>query len=508
MKTRVYFLDVRVAAYRKSISRAVARLLGSCALLLALLPQALAVTCAALAAEMASPRVRIELSPERRQLIGVTFTTVKEKELTDTIEATGVIEPDEQLKSFVQTRVHGWIREVFVNQTYQLVRKGQPLLTIYSPELVSAENDFLIALRASEQLAQSPIEGVSESAKSLVDATLKRLRLYGVSPQEIARLRRERTVRDYVEIDSPSSGYVIERAAFPNMYVQPETRLYTIVNLSTVWVYVAVFQDRLGELALGTPALVSVDTYPGRVFRGKVDFIWQALDPQTRTAKVRCAFPNPGGLLKLGMYVSVNLKPTLGRALVIPESGVLRTGSHDIAFVDEGDGYLRPVEVELGAHVGHEFVVRKGLRAGDRIVNSANFLIDSESQLQAALGTFVPPPPGASAAAIAPSGKIDFTTDPNPPRKGANQVLIAVRDSTGRPVTDAEVSVVFFMPAMPAMGMSAMRVEATAKPTANGIYAAPVTLQSGGTWTVTVVAKKGGKTVASTQLNVSATGGM
>ncbi|HLK80801.1 MAG TPA: efflux RND transporter periplasmic adaptor subunit [Xanthobacteraceae bacterium] len=460
------------------------------------------------AAENAPKLAPIQVSPEKRQLIGLTFAPVEEKDLTDRIETTALIEPDQELEGYAQTRFAGWIRQVFVDQTYQYVKRGQPLFTIYSPDLVSAENEYLLALNASRQMADSSIEGVASGANSLVEAALTRLRLFGVSPREIARLERERTVRDTVAIDSPMTGYVVERNALPNMYVQPETRLYSITNLSTVWAYAAVFQNQLGEVTMGDPVSVTVDAYPGRTFDGRVDFIWQAIDPNTRTARVRCAFPNPEGLLKLGMYARIILKPRLGRALAVPDSGVFRTGTHDIVFIDRGDGYLQPVEVELGAHAGHEFVVRKGLRAGERIVSSANFLVDSESQLQAALGTFAPPPPGASAASNAPSGSIDITTKPSPPHKGSNEVLITVRDSTGRSVTDANVSVVFFMPAMPAMGMSAMRVEATARPAGNGVYAATITLESGGTWSVTVVATRAGQQIAGRQLSLSATGGM
>jgi Cu(I)/Ag(I) efflux system membrane fusion protein/cobalt-zinc-cadmium efflux system membrane fusion protein len=208
------------------------------------------------------------------------------------------------------------------------------------------------------------------------------------------------------------------------------------------------------------------------------------------------------------MYVSVALEPQLGNGLVIPDAGVFRTGMHDLVFVDRGNGYLQPVEVELGPLAGQQFMVLKGLRAGDRIVSSANFLIDSESQLQAALGTFVPPPPGVSAAASTPSGHVDISTNPSPPHKGSNEVLITVHDSSGRSVSDAQVSVIFFMPAMPTMGMSAMRVEANATPKENGAYAATVALQSGGTWNVTVIANKDGKQIASRQLSMSASGGM
>ncbi len=461
------------------------------------------------ASSQSAPKLApIELSPRRRQLIGVTLAKAEEKDLTDLIETTGLVEPDEQLEGYVQTRFAGWIRQVLVNQTYQYVRKGEPLLTIYSPELASAENEYLLALRTAGRTADSRVEGVAGGAKSLADAALTRLKLFDVSPREVSRLRRERTAVDTVEIDSPMTGYVVDRAALPNMYVQPQTRLYSISNLSTVWAYAAVFQNQLGEIKVGDPVSVTVDAYPGRTFDGRVDFIWQAIDPTTRTAKVRCAFANRQGLLKLGMYVNVTLQPRLGRALVIPDSGVLRTGTHNIVFIDRGNGYLEPSQAELGPHVGHDFVVRKGLRPGDLIVSSANFLIDSESQLQAALGTFVPPPPGASAAANAPSGSIELTTQPNPPRKGGNQVFVTLRDSSGRPVADAQVAVVFFMPAMPAMGMSAMRVQADAKPNGKGTYAVTVSLDSGGTWNVTVIATRAGKQIASLQRSISVSGGM
>ena len=157
-----------------------------------------------------------------------------------------MVEPDEQLEGYVQTRFAGWIRQVFVNQTYQFVRKGQPLFTIYSPDLVSTENEYLIALNAARRLGGSSIESVSSGAQSLSAAALDRLKLFGVPPREIARLQREGTTRDAVEIDSPMSGYVVERNALPNMYAQPDTKLYAITTLSNIWIYAAVFQNQIG----------------------------------------------------------------------------------------------------------------------------------------------------------------------------------------------------------------------------------------------------------------------
>lgn len=450
----------------------------------------------------------IQLSTGRRQLIGLQFATVEEKQVEDRIRTTGMVEPDEQLQEYVQTRFAGWIRDAFVNQTYQYVRRGQPLFTIYSPDLVSAEQEYLLALNAAKNLRTSEVEGVAGGAETLVQAALERLKLFGAAPGEISRLKRERTVRNAIVIDSPMSGYVTDWSALPGKYVQPDARLYTIANLSKVWVYAAVFQNQIGEVKAGDSVSVGVDAYPGESFKSHVDFIWRAMDPTTRTARVRCVVANPDGRLKLGMYVNIVLRPRLGRALVIPDSGVFQTGTHNIAFIDRGDGYLQPVEVELGAHAGREFVIRSGLRAGDRIVSSANFLIDSESQLQAAIGAFAPPPPGVSAAATAPAATIDVAAEPSPLQKGSNRILITLHDSSGRPVSDAQVSVVFFMPAMPAMGMAAMRVQAAAHPGGEGRYTAAVNLPSGGAWNVAVVANRGDRQIASRQLSMSATGGM
>jgi len=453
----------------------------------------------------------IEISPERRQLIGLQTATVEEKDLVGKIATTGTVEADEQLEGAVQTRFAGWIRRVFVNQTYQPVRKGQPLFTIYSPDLVNTENEYLIARNASAQMSQSTVDGVANNAQSLTSAALDRLRLFGVPAAEIARLQREGTVRDAVEIDSPLSGYVVERNALPNMYAQPETKLYGITTLSAVWIYAAVFQDQLGQVKVGDPVVVTIDAYPGRSFSGRVDFIWEAMDPNTRTARVRCSFDNPDRLLKLGMYVNIAITPHLGRGLVIPDSGVFRTGSHNVVFIDRGDGYLTPAEVELGPHLDRDYVVLKGLSAGQRIVSSANFLIDSESQLQAAAGSYAPPPPGlgtSSEQSSAPSASIELTTQPSPPTRGPNKLIATLKDQAGKPVSGAHVSVTFYMAAMPAMGMAAMRAQSTLADQGDGTYAGTVDLLSGGTWQVAIAASKGDQSLAGKQFNISVSGSM
>jgi len=204
------------------------------------------------------------------------------------------------------------------------------------------------------------------------------------------------------------------------------------------------------------------------------------------------------------------LKIAMGKQLVIPATGVLQSGTRQIVFVSREDGYIEPREVQLGSRAGDDFIVLKGVKAGEEIVTSANFLIDSESQLQAALGTFVPPPPGAGAAGAmnAPQAKVELTTEPDPPRKGDNTLRVRLTDPNGAPISGAEVSVTFSMPAMPAMGMAAMRAQIPLTEKGNGLYEGPGKLDSGGTWQVTILAKKNGQVVASKQLSMNATGGM
>src|SRR5277367_2529176 len=456
----------------------------------------------------------IRITPERRQLIGLKFATVIRKDVSDRLETTGNIEADERLQGYAQTRFAGWIEEVFANSTYQYVHRGQALFTIYSPDLVSTEYEYLLALDARKRVSESAIGDVTTDASSLVDSAAERLKLWGVSPREIARLERDRTVRDAVEIDSPMSGYIVERNALPNMYVQPDTRLFTITDLSKVWIYAAVFQDEIGKVHSGDPATVTVDAYPSTNFDGRVDFIEPQIDPMTRTAKVRCEFNNPKGQLLPGMFAHVALDLPMGDQIVIPDTAVLRTGTHNVAFIDRGDGYLTPAEIELGQYVGDQFIVLGGLSAGQQIVSSANFLIDSESQLQAAAGAFVPPPPGVGANAAGqaveatPQASIDFTSDPSPLVRGHNKVIVTIRDSKSAPISGVQVTVSFYMAAMPAMGMAAMHAQGPAVDQGDGTYPANIELPSGGTWSLTITASKEGHSIAIKQVDVSASGSM
>ncbi|EQD80535.1 efflux transporter, RND family, MFP subunit, partial [mine drainage metagenome] len=308
-------------------------------------------------------------------------------------------------------------------------------------------------------------------------------------------------------IDSPVTGYVTQREALPNAYAEPGTRLYTVANLSTIWVFAHVFQNDLGRLKVGDRASLTVDTYPGRRFTGRVDFIYPEIDPATRTARVRLRFENPTLKLVPGMFVNVSLEAPMGERVVIPASGVLQTGTRQIVFVDGGDGYLEPRDVRLGAEVGDEYIVLSGLKPGERIVTSANFLIDSQSQLQAALSAFAPPP-AAPRTPGAPQARLAVSLQPNPPRIGRNLIRVMLTDYKGEPVNGAQVSATFVLPAMPAMGMAGRQVSVQLSPAGNGAYQGSVTLTGGGTWQVAVAARKGDQVLATHQLSVDAAGGL
>ncbi|MFI5058577.1 MAG: efflux RND transporter periplasmic adaptor subunit [Candidatus Acidiferrales bacterium] len=461
-----------------------------------------------------TPLAPVQLSAERLQSIGVKFGIVERKPVRDEIRVTGNVAIDETRLSYVQTRFSGYIQKVFADATYKYVHKGQPLFTIYSPELAAAEREYLVAKQNAQGLSKSTVPGVAAGIASLVDASAGRLKQWNLPQREIARLQSSGQVQEELEIDSPVSGYITERNALPNLTVQPDTRLYTIADLSTVWVLAQVFQNDLGRIGIGEPAVLTVDSYPGRTFRGRVDFIYPDVDMTTRTARVRLVFSNPNLTLTPGMYVNVVLQMPLGNQLVIPVSGVLQSGTRQIVFVDRGAGYLEPRDVQLGPQAGDHYIILKGLKAGERIVISANFLIDSESQLQAAIGSFAPPPPGAGAAAAMnastaqSTAQIEFSTEPSTPRKGTNLYHVKLTGADGAPVAGAQVSVRSYMPGMPQMGMAAMNVVTPLSEKGGGIYEGQVNLDSGGTWQLTVTATKSGAVLATKQLSLNAEGGM
>jgi Cu(I)/Ag(I) efflux system membrane fusion protein/cobalt-zinc-cadmium efflux system membrane fusion protein len=444
------------------------------------------------------------------QSIDVKTGTVDYWQVSDEIRATGTVAIDESRVSYVQIRYPGYIREVFANATLMQVRKGQPLFTVYSPDLVQTQREFLLAEQDEKVMSGSGVEGVASGSASLVHAAEERLRQWNISDADIEKLRKNGKPITEITVNAPVSGFITERNALPNLYAEPSTRLYTIADLSRVWIDAQVFQEAIGRVRPGEPAEITMDAYPGQVLHATVQSILPQVDPATRTVAVRLSVANPGLRLKPGMYVNASLKGGLGRQLVVPASAVIDSGLRHIAFLDQGDGRLEPKEIQIGARVGEMLVVTGGLEAKQKIVTSANFLIDSESQLQAVAGTqdSAPTPVSASPSRATSEVKIDYSTHPNPLSKGSNQITVVATESNGAASTGADVSVAFFMPAMPAMGMPAMHASARLSEVRAGSYSGGVELGSGGTWQMTITVRRNGQVVGVKSASVDAAGGM
>jgi Cu(I)/Ag(I) efflux system membrane fusion protein len=328
----------------------------------------------------------VQISPEKQQLIGVKFGTVEMKPLEKVIRTVGRIDYDEKRIVTVSPKIGGWIEDLYVDFTGRFVRQGEPLLTIYSPELVSTQEEYLIALRAKRDLSKSPFPEVAGSGDSLADSAKRRLKLWDINDDQIKALEESGQAKKTLTLYSPFSGFVLEKSAYKGMNVMPGMSLYKLADLSVVWLYADIYEYELPSIRLGQEATIQISYISGETFRGKAIYIYPALNPETRTAKVRFELPNPHGKLKPEMYANVEIKVHLGQKLAVPEGAIIDTGLRQLAIVDKGSGYFEPREVKVGSKVEGYYEVIKGLKAGERVVTSANFLIDSESKLKEAVG--------------------------------------------------------------------------------------------------------------------------
>lgn len=329
-----------------------------------------------------------QVSPDRQQLIGVKTSEVLTRNLDKEIRTVGTVVLDESKIYNVQTRITGWIEKVYADFTWQHVRAGDPLFSIYSPELVSAQEEYLLALKSKDILSDSQFSDISGGARSLLKASRKRLKLWGVTDAQIREIENKGASIESLVIYSPVTGHVAEKNAYENMFVEPNTLLYKIADHTTAWVQVDIYENEISQVKLGQPAVMTLQSYPGEEFKGEVTFIWPHLDHESRTVKVRLEFPNPDLKLLPQMYANVDLLIPLGEMLTVPESAVLRTGKKDLVFVDLGKGNMEIKRVQLGQKAGGYYEVLRGLREGEKVVTRANFLIDSESQVQAAVATW------------------------------------------------------------------------------------------------------------------------
>lgn len=328
----------------------------------------------------------VTINPQQLQSIGVTFAAVENRSLEKEIRTVGRVEVDERKITPVTIKVSGWIEKLMINFTGEQVKKGDVLFTIYSPELVATEQEYLLALQAAKKFKNSKYQEVSQGAASLLDATQRRLLLWDIAEKHLQKLKQTGQVEKTLPIHSPLTGTVIEKMALAGMQVNSGDKLYVIADLSRVWVLADIYENDLSEVKLGQVGTVVLSYSPNTILIGKVTFISPITDPQTRTTKARFEFDNRDGYLKPGMYVNVNLKISLGTRLVVPNDAILESGERSVVFVYLGNGKLEWRNVKLGVKAGNWIEVVDGVKEGEKIVTSANFLIDSESQLKAAMG--------------------------------------------------------------------------------------------------------------------------
>jgi Cu(I)/Ag(I) efflux system membrane fusion protein len=350
--------------------------------------------------EAADESGTVKIGLAKVQKLGVQSAPVERRTLNRTIRAVGTVQPDERRLYIVNTKFEGWIEKLYVNATGQTVRRGQPLMEIYAPELVVAGREYLLAWRSLQDMAGASPE-IRSSANQLAQAALQRLANWDISADQIKRLRSAGTVTRNLTLRAPADGTVMEKMAVEGMHFTAGDPLYRIADLSTVWVTADIFEQDIGALRNGQDAKISVNAYPGTEFGGKVDFVYPTVSQETRTGKVRIVVANADGRLKTGMYANVAVDTAVADrpVLAVPDSAVIDSGTRQAVLIERGGGTFEPREVKLGAHADGFYEVREGLAGGERVVVSANFLIDAESNLRAALKAFVPPDSGNPAPA-------------------------------------------------------------------------------------------------------------
>ncbi len=332
----------------------------------------------------------VEIDPEQRRLIGVATTAAARMPLERVVRTVGLVTVDESRLSHVHTKIDGWVEELYADETGKIVRKGEPLLTIYSPGLVSTQEEYLLALRSRERLAESPFEEVRKSGETLVRTTRERLRLWDISEAQIKRLEESGEVRKTLTLYAPSTGYVMEKMVVEGMRVTPGMALYSLADLSRVWVEADVYEFEAPLVEEGQEARLTLAALPGRVFRGRVTYIYPTVEARTRTLKARLEFDNPGLALKPDMYADVEIEAPTAEVLAIPQEAVLDSGRRKVVFVEEEEGRFVPREVTVGTRGSGYYTVLGGLEEGEVVVSSPNFLIDSESRFQAAMEAMKP----------------------------------------------------------------------------------------------------------------------
>ena len=444
----------------------------------------------------------VNVSPERQQLVGIRTATAEIRPMIQKIRTVGIVTYDETRVAQVFSKVEGWIEKLLVNYTGTLVRKGQPLFTLYSPDLVATQEEYLLALKAKQTLGSSSIKEISAGSDSLLESAHRRLSLWDISEEQISDLEKTGKPKRNLTLYSPIGGFVLKKDALQGMRVMPDKELYTIADLSTVWVNADIYEYELAYIRVGQKATINLAYYPARDFVGKVSWISPVLDEKTRTAKVRLEFANRDFILKPEMYANAEIEINAGRKLAVPDEAVLDSGLRKVVFLDKGEGRFEPAEVKIGNKFDGYYEVLAGLSPGERILASAGFLLDSESRLKEAMGAMAGMAghgdmKGTETQAAVKAGPqekkvqdltLTLLTQPDKPKAGENVIRLKITEKAGQLVKDAQVSFVFNM-TMPGM----VPTKGEGRLSKDGFYETKTMLAMAGQWEVTVIVRRPGQ---------------
>ena len=456
--------------------------------------------------EMATaPGSTVELSPQEQEAAGIQVSAVRRQKFVSALDAFGRVEEPEQQLSTVSARIAGRIDKLYVQFTGQTIQRGQPIAKIYSPDLNTSAEEYRLALENRKKLGAAGTQAVQQ-ADDLVEASRRRLELWGITSRQIQQLSQGESNLD-LTIYSSASGTITERKVTQGQYVNTGDVLYTLADLSQVWIKADVYESQVPEVRVGQAAVITTDALPNQKVHGRVEFIEPTANVQTRTVAVHVHVSNPGLRLRPGMFVRATFASTSADRLVIPRSAVLATGMQKLVYIAKGNGIFEARQVELGPSSDDLYPVLAGLKPGERVATNGNFLIDSQTRLSGGMtGLFGGSKEFASqqeakpigAPEAQPAAKLTFSTDPKPLKVAAvNTFRVQLTDAAGKPIANAQIKVTVVMPAMPAMNMPEMRV--TSELVWNGReYEGKVQVPTAGVWNVTVEAVREGQAIAST----------
>jgi len=457
------------------------------------------------APDKSGPSPSVQLTDDEQRSIGLQTTLVQRRSIHRELLASARVEEPETQFANISARSSGRIDKLHVDFTGQTVKRGQAIAEIYSPEVFTAAEEYKLALENRKRLGGAADPQALAGADDLIAASRRRLELWGLTAQQVDTIATSDKPQIDLTIYSPASGIVTERKVTQGQYVNTGDVLYTVTDLSSVWIKADVYEADLPLVRVGQAVEVTTESLPGTKLRGQVSFLEPMVNAQTRTTAARIQVTNPGMRLRPGMFVQTRFALAPGeKAVAVPRSAVVDSGEHKLVYVAKGNGVFEARAVELGTVADGYYPVLSGLKTGERIVTEGNFMLDSQTRITGGMGGMF----GGSkefgeqqqaapeAAQPAPtSWKVSFRSDPATPQGGSEAALhVSLQDASGQRVSDAQVLVTLFMPAMPSMGMGEMRAEATLTPSGTE-YVGRMKVPMAGPWTVTVNASRGGQRV-------------